>query len=76
MALRDASWYNHPNTHAPKAYHVISSPPYVAACDRRVLLDSYSESSLEATHIGQRCRRAACKNRWTMGEQDQPKGER
>lgn len=64
MALRDASWYNRPNTRSIKVYHVVVED-YVPACNTtRVLLDEHSETSVAGAHYGLRCRRRACRKLW------------
>ena len=64
MARRDASWFNHPDVYSPKVYHVIVSPPYVAACNPRILLVEFTEVSVDAALPGLRCQRRACRMRW------------
>lgn len=69
MAMRDASFYNRPDTAAPKVYHVVVSPPYVAACDANVMLDADGEVSVPAASPGMRCQRPGCRNRWKAAEE-------
>lgn len=65
LAQRDATSYNCPDVRSPKVYHVIVSPPYVAACNTvGVLLSEFTEQAIEAVPVGMRCRRAACRSRW------------
>lgn len=61
MAMRDASWYRFPGR--AWVYHVVISPPYVAACNASVMLVPETEVTVDAAG-GMRCGRRACKSRW------------
>ena len=64
MALRDASWYNRPNTRSPKVYHVLADDlPFFAVCSGAPLVEE-TECSVAAVPPGLRCRRRACRSRW------------
>lgn len=79
LALRDASWWNRPDVYSPKVYHVVISPPYVAACNStRMVLATCSEQPVDAVPIGLRCQHAACKSRWeraALGSTEGPQPE-
>lgn len=66
MAPRDATCYPFPDHYSPKVYHVIVSPPYVAACNSLVSLDDGSETSVAGVVPGMRCHRPACRDRWLV----------
>lgn len=68
MALRDASWWDHPDVHSPKVYHSVVSPPYAAACNgTSMVLAAFTEMPVDAIPIGLRCQRRACKRLWAGG---------
>ncbi len=58
---REASFYERPDTYAPKRVHIANGP--MAACDRTILLQ---ERLVEAARIprASRCRRAGCAALW------------
>lgn len=60
---RDASWQN--TIGVGYAYHMPSeSDPVLAACSRRIMLIMEYGEDAAALPDYQRCRRAACRNRW------------
>lgn len=64
-AFRMDWWVAHDDR--PATYHAVSSPEYVAACDRNLFLDAASEVSAAAAQAWNPCQRAACRRR--LGDQ-------
>lgn len=64
MALRDASWFNRPNTRSVKQYHAIGATPMVAACCPWLPLADFTAQDVAEVPVTLRCRRAACKKLW------------
>jgi hypothetical protein len=73
VAPRDASWYDNPNVEWPRVYHAIISPPYVAACNRYVMLVAEAECAATA-NPGMNCRRRACLIRWQTSNEGVTEG--
>lgn len=75
-ALRDAQWFDHPDVHSVKQYHVAietgqrvrlsGAPPiYVAACNRETRpLAEFTAVPLGDVPVGLRCQSNGCKQRW------------
>lgn len=69
MALRDASWFNHPDVYSPKVYHSVVSPPYAAACNgTRMVLVANTEQRVDQVPVSLRCQRRACRKLWEADE--------
>lgn len=60
-ALRDASWFNRPNTRTPKRWHVLNAAGN-PACGLVTMLDD--PILADSVPIECRCQRAGCKGRW------------
>ncbi len=69
FALRDASWFNYPDTSTIKQYHVVVGT--VAACDRSMILAAETKRSDQISE-GWRCQRSGCKSRWAAPVAPEP----
>jgi hypothetical protein len=61
-ATRDASWYNRPDVHKPKRYHVWGQDQ-MSACGRSILTDLVTRP-LDGVPANLRCQARGCCERW------------
>jgi len=63
-ALRDASWYDRPNTRSVKVWHVVADAGCRSRCGLRVLADTDGNAVPAETIRRPRCRRSGCREAW------------
>ena len=72
-ASRDASWYNHPDTHSFKVVHVDNGDG-LAACNQRMpLSDGLRWPAAGDVPEKIRCRRKACADAYSKESPDDPR---
>ena len=62
-ALRDASWFSHPDVRTPKRWHILNANGN-PACGLVTLLDDPMAAADVPDEC--RCQRAGCKGRWPI----------